>query len=160
MSSKTIRIAAIAVATTAVAGTWASVAEASPAAPRAAAAPTISVYCSGPETTVNVLHKKAFGVGDEIILNQPCDNAANHRQKVGRGYVIFTFVSKTALLAQATLTLAGGDLTVAGVESFTSASSPWAVTGGTGAYDGASGYATVTAARGRNAAVVRIYLQS
>jgi hypothetical protein len=164
MSARMTRIlvsATAAAALAAGAAAWATTA-ASAAPAQHAATPTIALYFNGGKSTdVNVLHKKGFGVGDEFILNQPCYNAANHKQKEGNGYLVVTAVSRSAGEATGTIVLSTGDVTFTGMLNFSNKPSTFAITGGTGAYSGASGYATVdTNVKGKNAADVDIYLNS
>jgi hypothetical protein len=162
MSARITRILVSTAAATAVAAggaAWAATAASATPAEHAAT-PTIALYFNGgTATNVNVLHKKGFGVGDEFILNQPCYNAANHSQKEGHGDLVVTAVSRSAGEATGTVVLSTGDITITGLLNFSNKPSTLAVTGGTGAYAVASGYATVNSnVKGKNAADVNIYL--
>jgi hypothetical protein len=159
MLSRMTKILVTGATVAAVGGAWAGAASASTS--HAAASPTIALHFSGgTSTTVNVLHKKRFGVGDETIVNQPCYNAANHKQKEGHGIVILTAVSRNSAAAVATVFLKGGDITLTGLLTFSNTPSAFAVTGGTGSYADAQGYATVQGVGGNNAVNVTIHLES
>ena len=74
-----------------------------------------------------------FGFGDVIS-----GTATGH----DRG--VCTVIGKTQVLCQVVVTLTNGTLTGQGLLPETSKNSPFAITGGTGAYDGARGTALVT----------------
>lgn len=161
MFSRMSRFLAAGAAAAAIAGTWAGVASASsPPTRHAASGQTIALYCHGGTSAfLNLAHKTGPAAGDENILSQPCYNNTSRSQLLGHGYVISTLVSKSAATGHAVVALKGGDLVATGLESFSGSSFTWAVTGGTGSYDGARGQAVIRPQSGKgNPAVVTITL--
>lgn len=154
------RMLAASAAIAAVAGTWAGVASASSAPARhAAAGQTISLYCHGGSSAfLNLARKAGPAAGDESIMSQPCYSNAHRTQLMGQADVISTFVSTSAATGHAVAALNAGDILIAGVES-ESGPFTFAVTGGTGSYEGARGQAVITPQSGKgNPAMVTISL--
>lgn len=161
MISRISRFLAAGATVAAIAGTWAGVASASSAPARpAASAQTIALYCHGGTSAfLNLAHKTGPAAGDENILAQPCDNNTNRTQLLGHAYVVSTLASKSVVTGHAVVALKGGSIVATGLESFSGGSFTWAVTGGTGSYDGVHGQATVAPQSGKGSpAVVTITL--
>jgi hypothetical protein len=88
---------------------------------------------------VNISHTQQGAPGDEFIIRF---NLLNHGEKAGWGEVVCTLVIGPRSQCQATARLAGGDLTISGLNPFVGNRFTLAITGGTGLYDGASGQVT------------------
>jgi hypothetical protein len=100
----------------------------------------------GSSTFVNVAGKNGPAAGDEIILNQPVWRDGH---RVGRGIVTITLTGGQTDQIHADLALRGGQIDVAGVQLTNGNRFTLAVTGGTGAYVGASGQVRVHTLEGK-----------
>jgi opacity protein-like surface antigen len=144
--------AAVLVAATVLAAagiSTAGVAAASPAQPVSATARTITLHVRGGTATfVNVRHEKGYARGDEFIGVQPAYYPARPGRVAGHLYVVITLISASATRDDATLTLRHGQIDLAGIES----ANPFtlAVSGGTGAFAGARGEATIKTGNGKD----------
>jgi hypothetical protein len=111
----------------------------------------------GSSTFVNVAGQKGPAVGDEIILNQPVWRDGH---RVGRGIVTITLTGGQTDQIHADVALPGGQIDVAGLQLTNSNRFTLAITGGTGAYVGASGQVRVHTLQGKgNPTDVTVELQ-
>jgi hypothetical protein len=94
----------------------------------------------GSSTFVNVVGKKTPAVGDEIILRQPVWQGS---ERVGTGIVTITLTGGQTDQLHASLGLRGGEIDAGGLQLTNSTHFTLPVTGGTGAYEGASGQVQV-----------------
>lgn len=100
----------------------------------------------GSSTFVNVAGKKTPAVGDEIVLKQPVWRGGD---RVGTSIVTIVFTGGPTDQIHADLALAGGQIDVAGVQLANGNRFTLAITGGTGAYMGASGQVRVHTLQGK-----------
>ena len=155
--------AAVVAGTFALAGGAAASSQAPAPAQQAAHPRTVTVYLSGGTGTyLNLSGKRGGGIGDLTILNQPAYAGPGGGKRIGSGVVTIISLSKTQAQLHADLLLPGGTIDAAGVEQ---QSNPFtlAVTGGTGAYQGARGEVTVKLLNGSaqaNPVALTVYLDS
>ncbi len=100
----------------------------------------------GSSTFVNVAGKKTPAVGDEIILKQPVWQGAT---RVGTGIVTIVLTGGTTDQLHASLALRGGVIDAGGVQLTNSNRFTLPITGGTDAYEGASGQIQVHLLQGK-----------
>ena len=100
----------------------------------------------GSSTFVNVAGKKTPAVGDEIILKQP---VWHNGHRVGTGIVTIVLTGGQTDQLHASLALKGGEIDAGGVQLTNSNRFTLPITGGTGAYFGASGQVMVHTLQGR-----------
>jgi hypothetical protein len=92
------------------------------------------------------LGKQGDSPGDRVLIRGPLFDAANTSQQVGQSVVDLVLLSRASFQVSAfTAEFTDGSITATGKASFPEleVGAPFAVTGGTGAYNGARG--TVTA---------------
>jgi hypothetical protein len=94
----------------------------------------------GSSTFVNVVGKKTPAVGDEIILRQP---VWHNGHRVGTGIVTIVVTGGQTDQLHASLALRGDEIDVGGVQLTNGNRFTLPITGGTGAYIGASGQVKV-----------------
>jgi len=100
----------------------------------------------GSSTFVNVAGKKTPAVGDEIILHQPVWRDGH---RVGTSIVTIVLTGGPTDQIHADLALPGGQIDVAGLQLTNGNRFTLAITGGTGAYEGASGQVRVHTLQGK-----------
>jgi hypothetical protein len=152
-----MRIAILAVAAVMITATLA----ASAAAGDGPRTMTLSTPFDGGHTRQVDIGKRGFSAGDMFtVTGQPVSDEATAR-RVGSLDAIETIISRlhdgTASLA-ATLRLADGTVHVAGIVRHTDAPTRLPVTGGTGAYAGATGQVTITEDEDRRRTVMHLEL--
>jgi hypothetical protein len=126
---------------------------------------TIKVYeteGSGYEKFVDVAHK-GFGGGDYIVAEHPLYRTGT-KKKVGRDSEQITIIKRVGkqdaqFRVAATFLFGGGKIEAAGFSTFGNVAkgAPFAITGGTGAYEGATG--TVVAREGKHRTFFTITVQ-
>jgi hypothetical protein len=99
----------------------------------------------GSSTFVNAAGKKTPAVGDEVILKQPVWHDGN---RVGTSIVTIVFTGGQTDQLHASLALRGGEIDAGGVQLTNSNRFTLPITGGTGAYLGASGQVQVHTLQG------------
>jgi hypothetical protein len=92
------------------------------------------------QASVNISHTKHGAPGNASIIKFNLLNEEGHQ--VGWGEVHCTQLIGPQSQCQATARLAGGDLTIAGLNPFVGDRFSLAITGGTGRYDRARGHVT------------------
>ena len=100
----------------------------------------------GSSTFVNVAGTKTPATGDEIILRQPIWKGT---KRVGTGIVTITLTGGQTDQLHASLGLRGGEIDAGGIQLTNSTSFTLPITGGTGAYEGATGQVQVHLLQGK-----------